>query len=203
MKLSKEIEEELRELEAWTLLKAERRGCFSIPEGYFDQLSHAIFAKLRADETAEDAHSLLKSIGKKNPFEVPAGYFENLAEQVAQNATRHAPAKVIPLHTASKNRFRTYMAAAGVAAILGIGALLFWQAGGSAPVGVQDMVSLENVPDETLSGYLSDMDDATDLNDNPDLLFLSYSSGAEGSNLETLLHEIPEEDLIGFTSDFL
>ncbi len=56
----------------------------SVPDGYFDNLASNIMARIRQDAAVENTvhSSVLADIGNKNVFTVPAGYFEALPENI-------------------------------------------------------------------------------------------------------------------------
>lgn len=200
MKNNTEIEEELKAAGANTLLEIDRTQCFAIPDGYFDRFSDELIGNIRLSDTGYTS-PVLSKIGTRPPFEVPRNYFEGLAETITQNAMNHTPAKVIPMRNSRIRKFRTYLMAAAVSVSAIIG-LYVWQS--TSFNNIPDAsTSLSGVSDESLNRYLQETDYVTDLSETPDVLFLTQSFAAEEPSLEGLLHEIPEEDLIYYTNDFL
>ena len=100
-------DQELRKL-APTLFSIEKRNNFSIPDGYFDQLS---------DKLSQESSNKL-NIDKKNNFTIPEGYFENLAGRIEEkiNQDNTEKDKVISINRTRIIRFISV--AASVAAIL-------------------------------------------------------------------------------------
>lgn len=75
MKDTNNIPEDFEDLRKYapTLLKIEKKNCFSLPEGYFNDLSHRV----------EDSISI-KDNSDKVDFNIPDNYFENLPEQISK-----------------------------------------------------------------------------------------------------------------------
>jgi hypothetical protein len=83
------ILQELKELES-SLANLSSQNIYTVPTGYFEELSSQIINRIKALEatTASDELSFLSStlanISKEIPYSVPSGYFERLNEKVIQ-----------------------------------------------------------------------------------------------------------------------
>lgn len=93
---------------------------FVTPEGYFDQFSNRILAKIDAQESEKEVLSpLLQSLKKENPFSVPPAYLQEFKVNVPSKE-----AKVIPLF--NLKAVLKYAAAAAVVGIIATFATLFF-----------------------------------------------------------------------------
>jgi hypothetical protein len=93
---------------------------FVAPEGYFEQFSNRILAKIEAQETEkEELSPLLQSLKKENPFSVPPAYLQEFKVNVTPKE-----AKVIPLF--NLKAVLKYAAAAAVVGIIATFATLFF-----------------------------------------------------------------------------
>jgi len=93
---------------------------FAAPEGYFNQFSNRILAKIEAQETEkEELSPLLLSLKKENPFSVPPAYLQGFKVNVTPKE-----AKVIPLF--NLKAVLKYAAAAAVVGIIVTFATLFF-----------------------------------------------------------------------------
>lgn len=81
---------------------------YKVPDGYFDNLSNAVLAKIRKNDTEETAkenqtYPVLSGIKKDNSLSVPPGYFDHLPQQILEKVKNPAPvfpisgSKVVPL----------------------------------------------------------------------------------------------------------
>jgi hypothetical protein len=93
---------------------------FEAPDGYFNQFSNRILAKIEAQETEKEALSpLLQSLKKENPFSVPPAYLQQFKVNVTPKE-----AKVIPLF--NLKAVLKYEVAAAVVGIIVTFATLFF-----------------------------------------------------------------------------
>lgn len=198
MKLNEEIEEELRRLEANTLLTMDRTHCFTVHSGYFSDLTD----KIRSNVEWESS-TVLSRIGNHNPFSIPDSYFDGLAENIKSNVIGRVPAKVVPMHAPKIRKFRSYFMAASIAALLGVLGVYFWQKNSfsNIPNGNFSTAGLEGISEESLNNYLKETNFSSNIADNQEILLLSHSYAE--NNLKELLHEMPEEDLVYYTNEFL
>jgi hypothetical protein len=73
MDIREEILKEISELSP-VVANIPKRNPFSVPEGYFDQFSDSVLAKIAINQVLKKSPGL--------PFEVPSGYFEGLADNI-------------------------------------------------------------------------------------------------------------------------
>jgi hypothetical protein len=104
------------------LLKINKEYAHSaVPEGYFDNLADHIMHKIRATEATniiEELPPILASVSRENVHHVPAGYFDSLAQQITLKVAKPR-ARVISIAVFSG--FARYAAAAVITGILGLG----------------------------------------------------------------------------------
>ena len=84
MELFNNIPDDFENLEKYapTLAKVRKENCFTVPEGYFDELPEAIRIETIASQ-----------FSKENPFDVPADYFEDMAIEIEASAFASGLAK--------------------------------------------------------------------------------------------------------------
>lgn len=76
------ILQELKELNS-SLINLSRQNIYSVPDGYFDNLSTQVLKRINDLEFTEEADldtPLFNSLSKETLYTVPVGYFDNLAE---------------------------------------------------------------------------------------------------------------------------
>jgi hypothetical protein len=84
---------------------------FAAPEGYFNQFSNCILAKIESQETEKEILSpLLQSLKKDNPFTVPPDYMQEFKVNINPKK-----AKIVPLFN-----LKTVLKYAAAAAVVGI-----------------------------------------------------------------------------------
>lgn len=93
---------------------------FTVPDGYFENLSENIFKKIRAGEKEAvlelaDSSPLIAGIANKETYSVPIGYFERLTF-IGEPKTQ--PAKIV--HMSRARSVFKYAAAAVITGLLGI-----------------------------------------------------------------------------------
>lgn len=99
---------------------------YSVPAGYFEQLSATILERIRLE--GDELSAILSSLKQKNaqqpgwPYQTPAGYFEQTSVTIPVPANETAApiaAPVIPFH--KRSLFKYAVAAAILATIFGVG----------------------------------------------------------------------------------
>lgn len=88
----------------------------TVPAGYFDGLADSIMGKIKAGAVADEGSSLLVGIQNINVYQVPEGYFDNLAANILSKL--HQPAKVVVMR--ARSTFFRYAAAAVITGIMGL-----------------------------------------------------------------------------------
>jgi hypothetical protein len=77
------------------LVNINPQNVYEVPKGYFEELTHQIFTRIKAMEVSDPKEELdilspaISSISKKIPYQVPAGYFENLGERMMKDVLEH------------------------------------------------------------------------------------------------------------------
>jgi hypothetical protein len=137
---------------------------FSMPAGYFEDLSENAMAGAQAidfvNDELENLSPLMSSLRTKQVYEVPAGYFEQLPQQIIQATNAQQPAKVIKV--SFTRRVMRYAVAAVVAGIIGIAGYVYQGHNGGgdtiiSPPPTQPSIAkadLDSVSDEMLEKYL-------------------------------------------------
>lgn len=97
---------------------------YTVPAGYFEQLSSTILERIRLE--SDELPTILNSLKQKNaqqlgwPFQTPAGYFEQTPAAIPTKKTAAlTPAPVIALR--KRSLFKYAVAAALLVAIFGVG----------------------------------------------------------------------------------
>ena len=78
MENTTDILNELKELSP-ALAAMEKANVFSVPTGYFDQLTNDIMLRIEAEHELKELSPALAAMKKINVFTVPQGYFDSLA----------------------------------------------------------------------------------------------------------------------------
>ncbi|MGN6494893.1 MAG: hypothetical protein ACTHLE_23100 [Agriterribacter sp.] len=161
---------------------------------------------LPAQEEITILSPLLANIKNKQPFEVPDHYFEQFQKNITEQLERPAaqPAKVVRMNSSPKSWVR-YAIAVAVIGFVGIAAL-FWnnlqsdanQTLATKPAAAGDTLSIPQLPEETLAGYLKGLPDniyepSIDSADSEfyDVALLKI----DDTKLGNMLEDVPEEDL--------
>jgi len=101
------------ELSAISPLLAEmpKSNPFAAPNGYFNQFSNCILAKIEAQDTENELLSpILQSLKKENPYSVPSDYMQEFKVNISPKKS-----KIIPLFN-----LKTVLKYAAAAAVVGI-----------------------------------------------------------------------------------
>lgn len=110
------------ELSAISPLLAEmpKSNPFAAPDGYFNELSNRILARIEAQENENEVLSpLLQSLKKENPYSVPSDYLQEFKVNISPKKS-----KIVPLF--NLNTVLKYAAAAAVVGIIATFATLFF-----------------------------------------------------------------------------
>ncbi len=95
-----EMSKELMARIAADKLYGDNKNAFTIPDGYFENLSKSVFDKIKRatqNEVAMEIDQLspvVARIGNKNVYSLPDGYFENLSRTVFSKGQKAAPNEV-------------------------------------------------------------------------------------------------------------
>ena len=106
---------------------------FTVPAGYFEELSELVPFFAEGETNTEPSSALLSSLSKELPYTVPVNYFQELQSPVASAQTKNIPAKVVSMeaHKSSKSWLR-YAAAAVVIGFIAVSGFLFFNRSDSA-----------------------------------------------------------------------
>lgn len=88
-----------------------------VPKDYFDNLADNILAKIKMQEEETVLSPLLQNIRNTNVFTVPKGYFDELPTQILSKINTKQPAKVIPFG----RRIVKYAVAAALTGVMALG----------------------------------------------------------------------------------
>ena len=181
-----------------------KRTPFSMPAGYFEELSENAVAGAQAIDfvngTLENLSPLMSSLKNKQVYEVPAGYFEQLPGQVLQAAKAQQPAKVVSI--SFTRRVIQYAAAAVVAGIIAVAGWMYMSKGTDkiTPDKVE-MASvivpkpeLNKLSDEVLEKYLESQtaapaETAAAATDN------TANAEIDATDMKDMLADVSDEDL--------
>ena len=140
-----------------------KRTPFSMPAGYFEELSENAVAGAQAIDfvngALENLSPLMSSLKNKQVYEVPAGYFEQLPGQVLQAAKAQQPAKLVSI--SFTRRVIQYAAAAVVAGVIAVAGWMYMGKGDTITSNKNDVArvdvpkpELNKLSDEVLEKYL-------------------------------------------------
>lgn len=79
-----------------TLADYSHQNTYTVPDGYFDELSNKVLSRIKALETSDAVEELqllsplLTQINRELPYSVPVGYFDGLEEKLMQAIREHA-----------------------------------------------------------------------------------------------------------------
>ena len=175
---------------------------FSMPAGYFDELSENAVAGAQAIEFVngelENLSPLMTSLRNKQVYEVPAGYFEQLPEQVLTVTKAQQPAKVVSISFA--RRVIRYAAAAVVAGIIGIAGWMYLgkhsiksDNAGIAGIVPEQKKQLDSVSDDVLEKYLENQT-AVPVETAPSTN-TTANAEIDTNDMKDMLADVPDEDL--------
>jgi hypothetical protein len=161
---------------------------FVAPEGYFDQFSNRILAKIESQETEkEELSPLLQSLKKENPFSVPPAYLQEFKVNITPKE-----AKVIPLF--NLKAVLKYAAAAAVIGIIATFATLFFsgEEKGTLAMATEETVISADAFDLFLNETASIEEDHSEasMEDSQSLLVQM-----DANTVTEILSEIPENDI--------
>ena len=181
-----------------------KRTPFSMPAGYFEELSENAVAGAQAIDfvngTLENLSPLMSSLKNKQVYEVPAGYFEQLPGQVLQAAKAQQPAKVVSI--SFTRRVIQYAAAAVVAGIIAVAGWMYMSKGTDKKTPDKvEMASvivpkpeLNKLSDEVLEKYLESQtaapaETAAAATDN------TANAEIDATDMKDMLADVSDEDL--------
>ncbi len=180
------------------LLKSISRNTpFSVPEGYFEELSgNAVSAAKAIDfvnDELETISPLLSELKNKNPYTSPSGYFENLSTEILSKI-KNEPVKVQVI-SINKRAWLKYAAAAvvvGVITTVGFFALNK----SNSRAGITDPIAaLSKVSDDDMNNYLqnqySPIYDSTNFN----IPLATNDLSADNDDANDLFSNVSDDEL--------
>ena len=178
------------ELSAISPLLAEmpKNNPFAAPEGYFNQFSNRILAKIESQETEKETLSpLLQSLKKDNPFTVPPDYMQEFKVNISPKK-----AKIVPLF--NLKAVLKYEAAAAVIGIIATFATLFFSGEEKASIAkaTDDAVISADAFDLFLSETASIEEEQTEAFEEESQSLLVQM---DANMVSEILTEIPENEI--------
>ena len=191
------------------LSKLDKKVPFSMPAGYFDDLSETVMAGTKAiefvNEELENLSPVMTGLKTANVYTVPKEYFEDLPSVILAKAKLQQPARVVQMNF-RKNVLK-YAAAAIVTGIIIIGGLLFLNRQSSSVnpatiAQVEEKVQLETqnkvkeLTDDELVSFIEDQSSPL-----PDFLNMT-NTDIDSDDIKTMLADIPDAELKKYLDEF-
>jgi hypothetical protein len=177
-----------------TIQQSEQKA-LSTPENYFSTFPSKLLEKIKEENSTAELEGLspiLAGMQKQNPFYVPENYFATF------NATPKKEQGIIR-SVFSYKRIMRYAAAACITGLLII-SYTYNQHNATSPLAAQQKNSASDLSLESIIGYLDEVDDVKDDNEN-DTPITAENNLLVDINQETIrqvLQEIPENDIKQF-----
>jgi hypothetical protein len=174
---------------------------FTLPEGYFQDLSQDVVAGVKAIEFVQQeleiVSPLLVQAKGRQVYQAPPGYFEKLPEIILKKVRKNAVKRVISIPS-MKNVYR-YAAAAVLTGMLAIGAWLFFNNGTSVgPDNEMTSANNQGIVSPAVMEKLSDEEIIRYLDKNEVYIPENYSMAATDmkvDDLKELLTDFSDEEL--------
>lgn len=177
------------------LSKSGKKNPYTIPEGFFNELSDNLVSEVKAvsfvQDELENINPLLSDLKKKETYEVPQGYFNQLPEAILLKIKNQQTAKIVEFKKGIS--WLKYAVAAAITGIIfTIGILTF-----NNKTGVEEPTAgLSNVSDQEITNYLDNHDNPlADPNTSTATLELNDNDVSE------LLGNVPDNELEQYASD--
>jgi len=177
------------------LSKASKKNPYTIPEGFFSELSDNLVSEVKAisfvQDELENINPLLTDLKTKETYEVPEGYFNQFPEAILFKIKNQQPAKIVEFKKGIS--WMKYAVAAAVAGIIfTIGILTF-----NNKTGVEESTAgLSSVSDQEITNYLDNHDNPlSEPNTSTATLELNDNDVSE------LLGNVPDNELEQYASD--
>jgi hypothetical protein len=192
------------------LSKIDKQVPFSVPAGYFDDLTGNVVAGTQAidlvNEELENLSPAMSSLKTANVYTVPAQYFESLPTTILAKAKTQKPAKVVSMNIGKK--MMRYATAAIVAGIVITAGLLFINRQNPSVFAPSTALAEQKIQQETLNNVKGLSDDEIfsflETQSGPsDLLSLGSSSEIDSDDVKEMLADVPESELQGYLADYV
>jgi hypothetical protein len=187
------------------LSKIDKQIPFSVPAGYFDDLTGNVVAGTKAidlvNEELENLSPVMSSLKTENVYKVPAQYFESLPTTILAKAKAQKPAKVVSMNIGKK--MMRYAAAAVVAGVVITAGLLFMNrqnpstALAEQKIQQETLNNVKGLSDDEIFSFLETQSGPSDL------LSLGSSSELDSDDVKEMLADIPESELQGYLADYV
>jgi hypothetical protein len=184
--------EELEQLSP-LLKQIGKKTPFSLPEGYFSNLSENAIAGAQAlDAVQEELSSpLLDGVKNKQTYEVPAGYFDQLPGRLLNKVQ---PARVVPMRFTK--RILQYAAAAVVAGVIIITGWIYLGNNNTAATTHGELppvvaANLDKISDEMLESYIENQN----ILPTAENVIIAGADDFDTSDLKEMLADVSDEDL--------
>ena len=141
---------------------------FSLPEGYFSNLSDNILASIKKDEIKQELQIIaptLASISNTLPYQVSSSYFDNFTANHNQFSKNHKEAKVVSITLYKRKWFQIAVAAS----IAGLIAISGYFANNNTSSSINTYASYKSVDVQGSARKVSDDDLEKYLNNNDNL----------------------------------
>jgi len=150
------VDEELAILSP-VLSKMKRVTPFSVPEGYFEELSDNVLQSAKAIDFVNDGFEnlspLMRDLKNKNTYTIPLGYFENFSDSVLSKIKNESKkAKVISI--SSRKSLLKFAAAAVVVGIISTVSYFALNKNNFPPANTDPIAALSKVSDDEMINYL-------------------------------------------------
>jgi len=190
------VDEELAILSPM-LSKIKRVTPFSVPQGYFEELSDNVLESAKAidfvNDGLENLSPLMRDLKNKNTYTTPLGYFENFSDSVLSKI-KNEPKKAKVISITNRKTWLKFAAAAIVVGMISTIGFYFLNKS-SQPVNTDPIAALSKVSDDEMNNYLqnqySPVYDSVITNTNSPLAIVDLS----GDDTDDLLSTIPDDEL--------
>ena len=190
------VDEELAILSPM-LSKIKRVTPFSVPQGYFEELSDNVLESAKAidfvNDGLENLSPLMRDLKNKNTYTTPLGYFENFSDSVLSKI-KNEPKKAKVISITNRKTWLKFAAAAIVVGMISTIGFYFLNKS-SQPVNTDPIAALSKVSDDEMNNYLqnqySPVYDSVITNTNSPLAIVDLSN----DDTDDLLSTIPDDEL--------
>jgi len=190
--------EELESLSPF-LSRIDKKMPFTVPQGYFEELSTAVTFNLANDPTGQEALSpLLAGLKDRQVYQAPDGYFAGLSAIVLEKVkpSASAPAKVISLGV--RRNWWKYSAAAVVTGLVLTGGWLWTHTSvttGAGAASAEITKTLPTVSDQDIENYLDTNNVTNNVPMADDFANSTASLDITDNDIKSFLGDVPDGEL--------
>jgi hypothetical protein len=197
------VDEELAILSP-VLSKIKRVTPFSVPQGYFEELSDNVLQSAKAidfvNDGLENLSPLMKDLKNKNTYTTPLGYFENFSDSVLSKI-KNEPKKARVISINSRKTWLKFAAAAVVVGIISTVSYFALNKNNLQPANTDPIAALSKISDDEMNNYLqnqySPIYDSVITNTNSPLATVDLAN----DDTDDLLSTIPDDELKQFVNE--